>query len=70
MVRSAAAPRVSNHQARWVPDGGSIQLENALVLLCHLSGLPCIRCAERVAAGTSWQAFNDGVDEPTAHRCD
>ena len=30
MVRSAATPRVSNHQARWVPDGGSIQLENAL----------------------------------------
>ena len=30
MVRRAATPRVSNHQARWVPDGGSIQLENAL----------------------------------------
>ncbi|SHG24891.1 hypothetical protein SAMN05443248_0872 [Bradyrhizobium erythrophlei] len=30
MVRSAATPRVSNHQARWVPDGGSTQLENAL----------------------------------------
>src|ERR1700730_5329332 len=30
MVRSAATPRVSNHQARWVPDCGSIQLENAL----------------------------------------
>jgi hypothetical protein len=30
MVRSAATPRVSNHQARSVPDGGSIQLENAL----------------------------------------
>jgi hypothetical protein len=29
MVRSAAT-RVSNHQGRWVPDGGSIQLENAL----------------------------------------
>ena len=32
MVRSAATPRVSNHQARWVPDG-SVQPENALVLL-------------------------------------
>jgi hypothetical protein len=30
MVRSAATPRVSNHQAHWVPDCGSIQLENAL----------------------------------------
>ena len=41
-----------------------------LILLCHLSGLPCIRCVERVAAGTSWQAFNDGVDEATSHRRD
>jgi len=30
MVRSAATPRVSNHQARCVPDCGSIKLKNAL----------------------------------------
>ena len=39
MVRSAATPRVSNHQARWVPDCGSMQLENASVAPHDIDGL-------------------------------
>src|SRR3984957_16583875 len=51
MVWSAATPRVSNHQARWVPDCGSTQLENALESVRRLqAGLHSFLSMRRIEA--------------------
>jgi hypothetical protein len=47
MVRSAATPRVSNHEARWMLDN-STQPENALVTcfdVVHDLGYPVEGCS-------------------------
>jgi hypothetical protein len=60
MVRSAATPRVSNHQARRVPDCGSVQLENALVFSDQLAISLTLR-TERILA---WKGCDDFQQVP------